>query len=89
MRALVVLCAAGASALQYEAAALRRALGAAKPLRNGAVVFRREWRETAGDGAEANAVYDALTAGRGPEIVAAAEIDRWSNDQKALDAAVT
>ena len=44
MRALVVLCAAGASALQYEAAALRRALGAAKPLRNGAVVFRREFR---------------------------------------------
>ena len=43
----------------------------------------------AGDGAAANAVYDALTAGRGPEVVAAAEIDRWSNDQKALDAAVT
>ena len=90
MRALVVLCVAGAGALNsYDAAALRRALGAAKPLRNGAVVFRREWREKAGDGAEANAVYDALTAGRGPTVVAAAEIDRWSNDQKALDAAVS
>ena len=90
MRALVVICAAGAGALNsYDAAALRRALGAAKSLRNGDVIFRREFRETAGDGAAANAVYDALTAGRGPEVVAAAEIDRWSNDQKALDAAVT
>ena len=89
MRALVMLCAAGAGALQYEAASLRRALGAAKPLRNGAVIFRREWRERAGDGAAADAVYDALTAGRGPEVVAAADVDRWSNDQKALDAAVT
>ena len=89
MRTLVVvLCAAGASALQYDAAALRRALGAAKPLRNGAVVFRREWREKAGDDAAADAVYDALTAGRGPTVVAAADVDRWSNDQKALDAAV-
>ena len=67
MRALVVLCAAGASALtSYDAAALRRALGAAKPLRNGAVIFRREWREKAGDDAAADAVYDALTRGRGP-----------------------
>ena len=89
MRALVVLCVAGAGALQYDAAALRRALGAAKPLQDGTVIFRREWRERAGDGAAADAVYDALTAGRGPEVVAAAEIDRWSNDQKALDAAVT
>ena len=90
MRALVVLCAAGASALtSYDAAALRRALGAAKPLRNGVVIFRREWREKAGDNAAADAVYDALTRGRGPEIVAAADVDRWSNDQKALDAAVT
>ena len=88
MRALVVLCAAGAGALQYDASALSRALGAAKPLRNGAVIFRREWREKAGDDAAADAVYDALTAGRGPTVVAAAEIDRWSNDQKALDAAV-
>ena len=86
---LVVLCAAGASALQYDASALRRALGAAKPLRNGSVVFRREWREKAGDSAAADAVYDALTRGRGPEVVAAADVDRWSNDQKALDAAVT
>ena len=90
MRTLVVvLCAAGASALQYDASALRRALGAAKSLRNGDVIFRREFREKAGDGAAASAVYDALTAGRGPEVVAAAEIDRWSSDQKALDAAVT
>ena len=89
MRAIVVLCVAGAGALQYDAAALRRALGAAKPLQDGTVIFRREWRERAGDGAAADAVYDALTAGRGPEVVAAAEIDRWSNDQKALDAAVT
>ena len=90
MRALVVLCAAGASALtSYDAAALRRALGAAKPLRNGAVIFRREWREKAGDGAASDAVYDALTRGRGPEVVAAADVDRWSNDPKALDAAVT
>ena len=90
MRALVVLCVAGAGALNsYGAAALRRALGAAKPLRNGAVVFRREWREKAGDGAASDAVYDALTRGRGPEVVAAADVDRWSNDQKALDAAVT
>merc|ERR1711938_413857 len=88
IEALVVLCAARASALQYEAAALRRALGAAKPLRNGAVVFRREWREKAGDDAAADAVYDALTRGRGPEIVAAADVDEWANDQKALDAAV-
>ena len=88
MRALVVLCVVGAGALQYEAAALRRALGAAKPLRNGAVIFRREWREKAGDGAAADAVYDALTAGRGPTVVAAADVDRWSNDPKALDAAV-
>ena len=88
MRALVVLCVAGASALQYEAAALRRALGAAKPLRNGAVIFRREWREKAGDGAASDAVYDALTRGRGPEVVAAADVASWSNDQKALDAAV-
>ena len=89
MRAIVVLCVAGAGALQYDAAALRRALGAAKPLQDGTVIFRREWRERAGDGAAADAVYDALTAGRGPEVVAAAEIDRWSNDQKALDATVT
>ena len=89
MRALVVLCAAGASALtSYDAAALRRALGAAKPLRNGAVIFRREWREKAGDGAASDAVYDALTRGRGPTVVAAADVDRWSNDPKALDAAV-
>ena len=88
MRALVVLCVAGASALQYDATALRRALGAAKPLRNGAVVFRREFRELAGDGAASDAVYDALTAGRGPEVVAAADVDKWANDQKALDAAV-
>ena len=88
MRALVMLCAAGAGALQYEAASLRRALGAAKPLRNGAVIFRREWREKAGDGAAADAVYDALTRGRGPEVVAATDVDRWSNDPKALDAAV-
>ena len=88
---LVVLCAAGASSAltSYDAAALRRALGAAKPLRNGAVVFRREWREKAGDGAASDAVYDALTRGRGPEVVAAADVDRWSNDQKALDAAVS
>ena len=84
-----MLCVAGAGALQYDASALRQALGAAKPLRNGAVVFRREWREKAGDDAAADAVYDALTRGRGPEIVAAADVDRWSNDQKALDAAVT
>ena len=90
MRALVVLCAAGAGALNsYDASALRRALGAAKPLRNGAVVFRREWREKAGDGAASDAVYDALTRGRGPEVVAAADVDKWANDQKALDAAVT
>ena len=89
MRALVVLCVAGAGALNsYDAAALRRALGAAKPLRNGAVVFRREWREKAGDGAASDAVYDALTRGRGPEVVAAADVASWSNDQKALDAAV-
>ena len=89
MRALVVLCVAGAGALNsYDAAALRRALGAAKPLRNGAVVFRREFRELAGDGAASDAVYDALTAGRGPEVVAAADLDKWANDQKALDAAV-
>ena len=89
MRALVVLCVAGASALNsYDAAALRRALGAAKPLRDGTVIFRREWRERAGDGAAADAVYDALTAGRGPEVVAAADVDEWANDQKALDAAV-
>ena len=73
MRALVVLCAAGAGALQYEAAALRRALGAAKPLQDGTVIFRREWREKAGDDAAADAVYDALTRGRGPEVVAAAD----------------
>ena len=73
MRALVVLCVVGAGALQYEAAALRRALGAAKPLRNGAVIFRREWRVKAGAGAAADAVYDALTRGRGPESVAAAD----------------
>ena len=84
--ALVAFCAAGAGA--YEATALRRALGAAKPLRNGAVIFRRDFREKAGDGAAADAVYDALTGGRGPEIVAAADIDRWSKDEKALDAAV-
>ena len=89
IEALVVLFAAGAGALQYEGAALRRALGAAKPLRNGAVVFRREWREKAGDGAAADAVYDALTRGRGPEIVAADDVASWSNDQRALDAAVT
>ena len=91
MRALVVvICAAGAGALNsYDAAALRRALGAAKPLRNGAVIFRREWREKAGDGAAADAVYDALTAGRGPTVVAAADVASWSNDQSALDAAVT
>ena len=89
IEALVVLCAAGARALQYDASALRRALGAAKPLQDGTVIFRREWHERAGDGAAADAVYDALTAGRGPEVVAAAEIDRWSSDQKALDAAVT
>ena len=89
IEALVVLCTAGAGALQYDAAALRRALGAAKPLRNGAVVFRREWREKAGDDAAADAVYDALTRGRGPEVVAAADVDVWSNDPKALDAAVT
>ena len=89
MRALVVLCAAGAGALSsYDTAALRRALGAAKPLRNGAVIFRHEWREKAGDGAASDAVYDALTRGRGPEVVAAADVDRWSNDPKALDAAV-
>ena len=88
MRALVVLCAAGASALQYDASALRRALGAAKPLQDGTVIFRREWRERAGDGAAADAVYDALTAGRGPTVVAAADVERWSNDPKALDAAV-
>ena len=89
IEALVVLFAAGAGALNsYDAAALRRALGAAKPLRNGAVIFRREWREKAGDDAAADAVYDALTRGRGPEVVAAADVDRWSNDQKALDAAV-
>ena len=51
MRALVVLCVAGAGALQYDAAALRQALGAAKPLQDGTVIFRREWRERAGDGA--------------------------------------
>ena len=90
MRALVVLCVAGASALNsYDVAALRRALGAAKPLRDGTVIFRREWRERAGDDAAADAVYDALTRGRGPTVVAAADVDRWSNDQKALDAAVT
>ena len=89
MRALVVLCAAGAGALNsYDAAALRRALGAAKPLQDGTVIFRREWRERAGDGAAADAVYDALTAGRGPEVVAAADVDDWSNDQSAVDAAV-
>ena len=88
MRALVVLCVAGAGALQYDAAALRQALGAAKPLQDGTVIFRREWRERAGDGAAADAVYDALTAGRGPEVVAAADVDKWANDQKALDAAV-
>ena len=88
IEALVVLCAACASALQYDAAALRRALGAAKPLQDGTVIFRREWRERAGDGAAADAVYDALTAGRGPEVVAAADLDKWANDQKALDAAV-
>ena len=88
MRALVVLCVAGAGALQYDAAALRQALGAAKPLQDGTVIFRREWRERAGDGAAADAVYDALTAGRGPEVVAAADVDEWANDQKALDAAV-
>ena len=87
MRIGVVLCAA-ASALQYDASALRRALGAAKPLQDGTVIFRREWRERAGDGAAADAVYDALTAGRGPTVVAAADVDRWSNDPKALDAAV-
>ena len=89
IEALVVLCAAGAGALQYDASALRRALGAAKPLRNGAVVFRREWREKAGDDAAADAVYDALTRGRGPEVVAAADVDKWASDQKALDTAVT
>ena len=90
MRALVVLCVARACALNsYDAAALRRALGAAKPLRNGAVIFRREWREKAGDDAAADAVYDALTRGRGPEIVAADDVASWSNDQRALDAAVT
>ena len=90
MRALVVLCVAGASALNsYDASALRRALGAAKPLQDGTVIFRREWRERAGDDAAADAVYDALTRGRGPTVVAAADVDRWSNDQKALDAAVT
>ena len=89
MRALVVLCVAGASALNsYDASALRRALGAARPLQDGTLIFRREWRERAGDGAEADAVYDALTRGRGPTVVAAADVDRWSNDQKALDAAV-
>ena len=90
IEALVVLFAAGAGALNsYDAAALRRALGAAKPLRNGAVIFRREWREKAGDDAAADAVYDALTRGRGPEIVAADDVASWSNDQRALDAAVT
>ena len=89
IEALVVLCTAGASALQYDASALRRALGAAKPLQDGTVIFRREWRERAGDGVAADAVYDALTAGRGPTVVAAADVDRWSNDPKALDAAVT
>lgn len=84
--ALVAFCAAGAGA--YDAAALRRALGAAKPLRNGAVIFRRKFREKAGDGAASDAVYDALTGGRGPEIIAAVDIDRWSNDEKALAAAV-
>ena len=74
IEALVVLCAAGASALQYEAAALRRALGAAKPLQDGTVIFRREWREKVGDDAAADAVYDALTRGRGPEVVAAADV---------------
>ena len=89
IEALVVLCAAGASALNsYDAAALRRALGAAKPLQDGTVIFRREWRERAGDGAASDAVYDALTAGRGPVVVAAADVDGWANDQKALDAAV-
>ena len=91
MRALViVICAAGAGALNsYDAAALRRALAAAKPMRNGAVIFRRAWREKAGDDAASDAVYDALTRGRGPEVVAAADVDKWANDQKALDAAVT
>ena len=90
MRALVVLCVAGASALNsYDASALRRALGAAKPLQDGTVIFRREWREKVGDDAAADAVYDALTRGRGPEVVAAADVDKWANDQKALDAAVT
>ena len=88
IEALVMLCAAGAGALQYDASALRRALGAAKPLQDGTVIFRREWRERAGDGAASDAVYDALTAGRGPVVVAAADVDGWANDQKALDAAV-
>ena len=36
----------------------------------------------------ARQLNEALTRGRGPEVVAAADVDEWANDQKALDAAV-
>ena len=42
MRALVVLCVAGAGALQYDASALRRALGALNHCKRH-VIFQR-WR---------------------------------------------
>ena len=81
MRALVVLCAAGASALQYEAAALRRALGAAKPLQDGTVIFRERARQ---QGRCRALVYDALTlaaarrSSRRPTSIAGRTIKAWT-----------
>lgn len=93
MRALLLALLAAAGALrplQVDQAAVSKCIDKARPLEAGLVVQRRAFRERLGDvdARAADMLYDALTRGRGPTLVANAELAAWRASPSAFASAV-
>ena len=66
---------------------LNRCIAKATPL-NGRVLSREKFKDAVGSSAEADALYDAMTRGRGPTLDAS-DLERWGSDESAFAAAVS
>ena len=89
MRSMCValLVVAQSQALQVDQGSLQRCIAKATPL-NGRVLSRERFKDAVGSSAEADALYDAMTRGRGPTLDAA-DLERWTGDEALFVAAVT
>ena len=77
--------------------ALTRALDGSRRFEDGQICQRPEFREALGcgdgdsgdgDRGAVDALYDAMTGGRGPTLRRTADVARWKTDEKAFAAAV-